>query len=239
MRDRYAARGAPAEARPCLRIKATDRCDPRIVRVLTIALLAFLAAMEGCRRSVPLAAPAQHDPGFAQRFQPGDVLRLTIWREPTLSGDFTISTAGVVVLPRLGAREVTAESPEALRRSLIAEYARYLRNPSIEIQVLRRVQILGAVRNPGLYPVDATITVADAIALAGGVTPDGRQNHVELVRAGGDVVGLPLRSRVADTAIRSGDQLYVPERNWFARNTGAIVSAATAAVSLIIAFASR
>lgn len=213
-----------------------DKVVPNIV----VTLLFVMVIVAGCQRAVPASGPGPQAAVADQGLRPGDVVRLQIWREPTFSGDLTVDAAGVVVFPRLGPIEVTDESPETLRARLVRDYSRYLRNPSIEVQLLRRVQILGAVRNPGLYPVDATITVGDAIALAGGVAPEGRQNHVELIRGGErDRTVLPLRSRVADTPIRSGDQLYVPERTWLARNTGVIVGAATAAVSLLIAFASR
>jgi protein involved in polysaccharide export with SLBB domain len=105
---------------------------------------------------------------------------------------------------------------------------------------LRRVQILGAVRNPGLYPLDPTLTVGDALAVAGGTTPDGNPDRLELRRGN---VRLPLqinpRTRVADSPIRSGDQLYVPERRWSARNAGILATVIAAGVSLAIALFTR
>jgi protein involved in polysaccharide export with SLBB domain len=50
---------------------------------------------------------------------PGDVVRLTIWREPGMSGDFQVDEAGVVVFPRLGERSVLDHTPESLQALLI------------------------------------------------------------------------------------------------------------------------
>ena len=170
---------------------------------------------------------------------PGDVVRLRIWREPDLSGDFPIDESGEVVLPRIGPVKATSETPESLKAKLYNEYQKYLAQTSIDVSVLRRVQVLGAVKNPGLYPLDATMTVSDAVAMAGGVTPDGNEKKVQLVRGGQKLSGnLPQRTRLADTPIRSGDQLYVPYRSWLSRN-GYLAGSLIAASATVIAILSR
>jgi len=151
-------------------------------------------------------------------------VRLRIWQEPDLSGDFPVNESGVVVLPKLGPRRIVAEHPDSLKAWVVRSYATVLKNPSIEVLLVRRVQVLGAVKNPGLYPVEPTMTVADAIALAGGTTPQGKSSNVELRRHGEKVPGkLAGRLLIGESPIRSGDQIYVPERSWFSRNPGIVV----------------
>lgn len=202
------------------------------IRSLVLALSALLA--------LPLTASAQVDPGRAafgqQTLKPGDVVQLAIWREPDFSGEFTVDEAGYVTLPRLGEIRVIEFSSAELQAELLTRYQQFLRNPSIEIRILKRIRILGSVREPGLYPVDATISIADALALAGGVTPDGRQDRIELRRAGETVVAeLDVNQLLADTPLRSGDQLFVPQRSWFSRNTNVIAAGIGAVVTLIVA----
>lgn len=167
---------------------------------------------------------------------PGDVIRLRIWREPDLSGEFTVDENGVVVFPKIGPYVVTNHSPETLRAQLVSAYRVYLRNPSIDIVPLRRVNVMGAVRNPGLYPVDPTMTLADAVALAGGAMPHGDPDKIELIRDGYRLTArLGQLTRIGDLPIRSGDQIYIPERSWVARNPGLIAAGLSAGVSLFIA----
>jgi len=187
--------------------------------------------------SAALSQPAAVEPPL----RPGDVIRLRIWREPDLSGEFALDRNGAVVLPRIGTIAAADHTPEELESLLREEYSRYLRNPSIEIMLLRRINILGAVRSPGLYPVDPTMTLTDALALAGGVQPNGRQDRVELFRGEHRLVTeVTGQTRIEDLGIRSGDQVYVPERTWISRNAGVIATVAStvvsATVSLIIAF---
>ncbi len=163
---------------------------------------------------------------------PGDIVRLKIWREPDLSGDYDVNVHGEAVFPKIGTIHVTDMTIDSLQRLLVATYSEYLRNPAIEITPLRRVTVLGAVKNPGLYPVDPTMSVADAIALAGGATPDGNQKRLELIRNGKKQnVPVTTTDQIGTTAIRSGDELFIPERSWIARN-GYIVGAVIGAVAI-------
>jgi polysaccharide export outer membrane protein len=167
--------------------------------------------------------------------RPGDLVRLRIWREPDLSGDFTINEQGDVVLPKIGLVRLSDGSPEAVKADLVRRYGQYLRNPSIDVMVLRRVNVMGAVRNPGLYNVEPTMRVADALAMAGGVDQDGKPEDIRLIRDGQPVqVKMSERTMLTDTPLRSGDQLFVPERSWVSRSRGVIAAFITAGTSLLI-----
>lgn len=176
-------------------------------------------------------APHRSSPGDTVRA--GDLIRLKIWREPDMSGDVPVDEAGVATLPRLGALPVANLPADSLKRLLIQSYSKYLRDPAVDVTVLRRITVLGAVRTPNVYHVEPTMTVADALALAGGAAPNGKVDEVELRRRDrGAPVKLTRGTRLADTPIRSGDELYVPQRSWFSRNAAIIFAGIGTAVSL-------
>ena len=201
--------------------------------ILAAGLLTLLAVP-----STALAQAGDPEPQNAaeQTIQPGDVIRLRIWREPDMSGEFQVDEGGLVIFPRIGEYRVLEDTPTSLEATLLQEYLRYLRNPTIEITILRRVQVRGAVRNPGLYPVDPTLTLSDVIAVAGGATPNGDPKKIELFRDGLKLTTLlNANTTIAESPIRSGDQIFVPERSWFSRNTGLVATGITATVSVILA----
>jgi polysaccharide export outer membrane protein len=171
---------------------------------------------------------------------PGDVLRIRIWREPDLSGDFAVSATGHVVLPRLGELQVASIPGDSLQPFLTDRYRFYLNNPSIEVLLLRRVRVTGAVRNPGVYPLDPTLTISDAVALAGGPAEDGKRDKVE-IRREGKVIVANLRNDVviANSPIQSGDQLYVPTKAWLSRNMWLVSGAVTTATAVLLTRAVR
>ena len=202
-------------------------------RSIVVALLLLIPGAEGWSQTAPVA-----DPGvgaLAEPLAPGDAIQLAFWREPQLSGDYPIDETGTVVLPLLGPRTVTGTPPAALKRTLLEEYAQQVRNQEVRITFLRRIRILGAVKNPGLYRVDPTMTVGDAIALAGGATPQGKLKGIQVFRDGQEV-----RSRLDVNVqllgqVRSGDQIVVPERSWFARNGPYVIAGGISAIGIIVA----
>ncbi len=151
-----------------------------------------------------------------------------------MSGDFPVNASGSVILPRLGALDITTITTDSLQSFLGERYKVFLNNPSIEVILLRRVSITGAVRTPGVYPLEPTLSISDAVALAGGPAPDGKRDHVE-IRRNGTRIAADLRNDVliADAPVQSGDQIYVPQKSWIARNTWLFSAVVTLAAVVI------
>lgn len=194
-----------------------------------------------CALLLLLAAPArdvaaQSAPAAERSWlQPGDVIMLEVWREKDLTGAYMVDPSGTVTLPLLGPRKVVGLSFEVLRDQLLAEYQRELRNPSINITPMRRIFVLGEVNQPGLYTVDPTISLAGAVAMAGGANSQGDLRRVRVIRDGSVVLkGVPAEAALASVNILSGDQIFVDRRNWFERNSTFVVSALLSITSILI-----
>lgn len=168
---------------------------------------------------------------------PGDILRVAIWREEDLSGDFRVGPDGNVILPLLGQRLVTDSTWDSVRDRLLEAYREELRNPSIELTPLRRIYVLGEVNEPGLYPVDPTVSLAGAVAMAGGASPEGDLRNLRVVRGGALVLdGIHSETALASLDVRSGDEIFVGRRNWFSRNSQFVISAMLSLSAIIVTF---
>jgi protein involved in polysaccharide export with SLBB domain len=193
-----------------------------------IGMLATTLLVTQLPAQVATVAAARADTGVEVNhatLRPGDVLRLRIWMEPDWSGDYPIDEHGTAVLPRLGDTHVTDIPTDQLRQRLTDQYRQYLNNPSIEITPLRRVAIVGAVRNPGVYRVEPSVTLGEVVNVAGGQTPQAKHNIVEL-RRGGDHRSIDLQKHpeLASLQLASDDQVYVPERSWLSQNATWFIS---------------
>ena len=174
-------------------------------------------------------------PTTAATPHPGDIVRVRIWREPDLSGEFPVNELGEVTLPRVGRLAVRQLSVDSVQRLLVTEYATYLRDPSVEVTVLRRVSVQGAVRAPGVFHVDPTMSLSDVLALSGGASERGTTKRLALFRDGQRIdVALSPETTILDSPVRSGDQIWVPERSWWSRNTS-IIAATLTTVGLVVA----
>jgi protein involved in polysaccharide export with SLBB domain len=213
------------DAVPLLRVIGAFGC-------IIVCAVSLAVAQDG---SSPAAGNNVPIPGV----RPGDVIRVWVWREKDYSGEFPVEARGVVVLPLLGEVSVPGKTAEALADTLRQAYRKYLNNPSIQVTVLRRIAVQGEVVKPGLYPADATITIGELIALAGGVTPGGNPKKIRLVRDGRVIVsGLGPGTVLQQSPVQSGDAVFVPQKGWLARNGGAFlwagVSVATTVLTVVL-----
>jgi len=166
---------------------------------------------------------------------PGDLLKVTVWREEDLSGEFLINEDGFVVLPLLGERRVVGRPFAELRESMLVDFRAQLRNPSIDITPLRRIHVLGEVRDPGLYKADPTVSLAGIIAMAGGATPSGDLDKIRVFRDGQIRQERITPHTTLETAnIRSNDQIFVEPRSWFERNIPFVVSVMFSVTGIVL-----
>jgi protein involved in polysaccharide export with SLBB domain len=139
-----------------------------------------------------------------------------------------------VSLPLIEGMQATNVPAQELRNRIIQQYQSLFRNQAIQVTLLRRVSVLGAVQSPGLYHVDPTMRIGDVIATAGGVTGQGRQDEVRIIRNGQEIqTDLTLASAVPPE-IRSGDQIFIPERSWVSRNFPWLVGLGISITALIV-----
>ncbi|MGZ8457394.1 MAG: polysaccharide biosynthesis/export family protein [Gemmatirosa sp.] len=179
------------------------------------------------------AAAASQD--SAGGVAPGDRLILRVWREPSWSDSIVVSTNGMIVLPRVGSFRAEGLTPIALTDSIRARLAVYLREPVIDLVVLRRVAVLGSVKKPGVYFVDPVTTLREVVAQAAGADEEGDLNRIEVVRDG-ERRRMGKWNDVAESTapIRSGDQVIVGKRPWFSRNMATAISSIAVAASVLV-----
>ena len=142
----------------------------------------------------------------------GDKLRINVFNEPELSGEFTVSETGMIAFPLIGQIEVAnlsgPEIQQLLRRRLSGKY---LVDPKVSVDLLtqRPFYILGAVRNAGEYPYRPGLNVIGAIATAGGFSLRANKDVVRIRRGNAAEQDFPVEPGVA---IYPGDMITVPDR---------------------------
>jgi polysaccharide export outer membrane protein len=232
-----------------VRSKARDAAASRLARawrrlvVMTMCLTGALGAQPV--GTLPAdrsgAAVAGADAGWSgYGIVPGDVLVVTIWREPELGGTLLVHEDGVATFPMLGRLAVEGMTVAALRDSLMQRYARDLREPIITLEHRRRVFVLGDVNQPGLQTLDPTVSLAGAVSLAGGANALGNLRRIRVLRDGKVLITkLDPKSPLGDLPLRSGDQIHVGRRGWFERNSTFLTSLVLSTATVFAALAPR
>lgn len=183
-----------------------------------IAALAAAASLAACADSAKLPPPSfatLDASGVAirtYRLGVGDKLKLTVFGEENLSGQFEVNALGHVPLPLAGdvpAKGLSiAEFRDAVARRLSDGY---LKNPKVSVEVLnfRPIYVHGEVKNGGEFTYKTGLKLRDAVAMAGGYTYRANQNYVLIDREGEAEVRVAMPSSMP---VLPGDNIRIPER---------------------------
>ena len=185
------------------------------VRVYS-ALVSIALLISGCtggslseaeQQSMAAAAVA------APQLQPGDKIRINVFGENNLSGDYEIDQSGQISLPLAGTIAAVGLTQTELEQALAKKFrSEYLKNPKVTVTIatLRPFYMMGEVTKPGEYPYKSGLNVLTAMAIAGGPTYRASRSTVQIQRRGeSSMRDYPLSASVP---ILPGDVIKVPER---------------------------
>ncbi len=195
--------------------------------------LVALALLTACGRSRPAVSPIPVSMMEPWTTQPGDQIKVSVWREPELSGDLFVQNDGTAIFPALGRIKVGGLTADSLNALLINRFRDRIVNTPVDVMLVRPLPVFGSVRAPGVYPVDPTATAIQLIARAGGTVGAEGLPRVQLLRFDGSRLNLTVEQSLGAFNLRSGDAIFVQDQSWWIRNQRQINTAA--AVSTIVA----
>lgn len=210
--------------------------------VVTIPSTCFAAVLFLCglastaaQKQSPVASPDQHTlPSFQERYprytlRSGDSFDLGFEFSPEFNQSVIVQPDGFVSLREIGDIHVSGLTLPQVQQLVEAKYRTILKQPKISVtpKDLEKSYFIagGEVVRPGKYELRGEITVTEALAIAGGLTPD-RAKHSEVVlfRREGNTLGpgkvvnvkkmLKTRDLHEDIYLKPGDLLYVPQNTW-------------------------
>ena len=123
-------------------------------------------------------------PGYV--IGPEDVLGIVFWRERDISSDAVVRPDGMISLPLINDVAAAGLTPEELRVKVTGLAEKFVQDPTVSVIVKqihsRKVFITGSVSKPGPYPLGGPLTVLQLIAMAGGVSEFGDDEHILILR---------------------------------------------------------
>lgn len=173
-----------------------------------------------------LSTPAQADDGThcldqlsrssisEYRLVPSDRVRVTVFGEEDLSGEFEVDATGVISLPLIGEMQAQGLTPRQVERRIEEQFADgYLVNPRVntEVTTYGPFFIVGEVNTAGQFPFEPGMTILKAVSTAGGYTYRANRRRVYVTREDvcADEVEVPADSTLL---VMPGDVIRVPER---------------------------
>lgn len=163
--------------------------------VCTAAALFMLLAANAMRaqEKTVSSSGASNSTGFgsgaAGPIGAGDLVEMSIFDTPELSGKLRVSNAGDIILPLVGFLHVAGLSATEMQTAIRQKFidGGFVKDPQVTVFVAeyatQGVSVLGEVKSPGIYPALGTHHLVDYISLAGGLTPLAG-SHVAITRSG-------------------------------------------------------
>jgi protein involved in polysaccharide export with SLBB domain len=189
----------------------------RVAGLLSLFIFCSLGAVSGLPTNAMAQAqsPASSSASAAASYVlgPNDRIRLKVYGEPDIAGEYEIDSNGQVSIPLAGHIGASGLTTRQLEHAIAAALAKgIVRDPrvNVEIALYRPYYILGEVKKGGEYPYRLGLTVMDAVASAGGFTYRANENKVYLRRSGAGAE--EVYALDAPILVFPGDNIRIPER---------------------------
>ncbi len=185
---------------------------PRRVR-MTVVAAALIASILLIVSNADIAFAAGYQPGYT--LGPGDKLRVTVFEEEDLSGEFEVDGSGQVSMPLIGGVRVGGLTLRQAGQQIETKLRDgFLTRPRVSIDVLnyRPFYILGEVNSPGNYPFVNGMTVLNAVAMAAGFTYRANKDKILIIRANDP--SQREQKAAPETIVLPGDIIRIKERFW-------------------------
>jgi polysaccharide biosynthesis/export protein len=141
------------------------------------------------------AAPASQQTGASEKAHDekyvignDDVLSISVWKEPDLTKAVPVRSDGKISLPLVGELQATGKTPLQLEGDITGKLKNFITAPEVNVIVQqvnsRKFNVLGEVSKPGSFPLTASTTIMDAIAIAGGFRDFAKKTGVYVLRKG-------------------------------------------------------
>jgi polysaccharide biosynthesis/export protein len=173
----------------------------------------FSSQSRGTRQTQTAVAAEPGEPSSSYVLGPSDRVRLKVYGEQDISGEYEVDTNGYISVPLAGRIKAAGLTTRQIEKSVAAALSKgLLRDPRVnaEVATYRPFFILGEVKKAGEYPYKAGLTVLDAVASAGGYTYRANESKVVIRRAGSNVEETVALD--APVPVFPGDNIRVPER---------------------------
>jgi polysaccharide export outer membrane protein len=155
------------------------------------------------------------------RLVPGDKLRVEVYKDAQLSQSLQVRPDGKVTLPLIGDVMASGLTPLELRDQIANALREYVTNPVVTVIVVETVAptvfVMGEVNNPGSIPLNSSITVLQALAMAGGFKDFANTKDIRVLRRtsrGVQTLGFNYKSAIkgegSQIVLQPGDTVVVP-----------------------------
>ena len=188
---------------------------------------AFMSCVTACTslQSSPPTSNPPPEPESDQSYglQPGDIIRVSVWREEALDQGVLVRPDGGISFPLAGDLEVEGATIDEVTNTIAGKLSEFIPNPVVTVSLQEnagnRIYVTGRVNQPGVFLINRPVDIMQALAMAGGPTPFADKDAIRVLRRQGDrQLSIPFNYKQVQKGealqqnimLQAGDTLVVP-----------------------------
>lgn len=117
---------------------------------------------------------------------PGDILEISVWKDPELSRDVIVPPDGIISFPLIGSVDTDGKTVSKLKQIITTKLSDYLPDASVTVIIKKinslKAYVIGKVKNPGMFSISLDTSVMQVLSMAKGLNPFASQRNIHILR---------------------------------------------------------
>ena len=154
---------------------------------------------------------------------PGDVIEISVWKDPELSRNLVVPPDGIISFPLIGPIEVAHLAIPELRKIIAQKLSEFIPDATVTVMLIEinslKAFVIGKVNNPGEFPINLETNVMQILSMAGGLNPFASEGNISILRQKDNrIIRIPFnygqvekgKSLEQNFILKAGDVVVVP-----------------------------
>jgi polysaccharide export outer membrane protein len=159
----------------------------------------------------------------AYHIGPGDVLEISVWKDPELSKTLVVPPDGNISFPLIGSLKVTNLAVSDLKNIITQRLSEYIPDATVTVMIVEinslKAYVIGKVNKPGVFPINLNTNVMQILSMAEGLNAFASKGNIKILRQdGGKITKIPFNYGQIERGahleqniiLKTGDVIVVP-----------------------------
>ena len=159
----------------------------------------------------------------AYHIGPGDVIEISVWKDPELSRNLVVPPDGMISFPLIGSIDAIPMTVPELRKIVTQKLSEFIPDATVTVMLMQinslKAFVIGKVNEPGEFPIDLETNVMQILAKAGGLNPFASRGNIKILRQKNNkIIEIPFdygdvekgKNLQQNIILKAGDVVVVP-----------------------------
>jgi polysaccharide export outer membrane protein len=153
----------------------------------------------------------------------GDVIEISVWKDPELSRNLVVPPDGIISFPLIGPINITRLTVPELKKIVTQKLSEFIPDATVTVMLMEinslKAYVIGKVNKPGVFPINLETNVMQVLSMAEGLNPFASKSNINIIRQQDNrIIKIPFdygqvekgKSLEQNIILKAGDVVIVP-----------------------------